>query len=70
MSAWPAAWHDLVEDELFAMYCWAFDQGVQAASAAMDRALDEALADAGLTAKVVVQTLVRNMDTEVARARP
>jgi hypothetical protein len=63
----PLAWHQQTEDEVAAAYEWGYLCGLKAASAAMDRALHEAVAGVHYSAKQIVDALIRAMDREVAR---
>ena len=65
----PLAWHRQTEDEWAAAYEYGYHCGLTAASAAMDRALVEAVGDMHDSAKQIVERLVRAMDREAARAR-
>ena len=65
-------WHALhrqVEDEIATAFEYGFLCGLDAASAAVDRALREAVAGVHHSAKEVVGQLIRAMDREIARSR-
>jgi hypothetical protein len=65
----PMAWHRQTEDEVAAAHEWGYLCGLSAASAAMDRALHEAVAGVHYNAKQIVDSLIRAMDREIARSR-
>lgn len=66
----PIAWHIQTEDEIAAAHEYGFLCGLRAASAAMDRALQEAVDGVDYGAKQVVDWLIRAMDREVRGERP
>lgn len=61
------AWHRQTEHEIACMYYQGFDDGVHAASVAMDRAIDEAVAGCKLTVRQVIDSVLRFWDVDKVR---